>query len=65
MTPCKIIYLFFRRKTAAHSWNIFQQSLTLNQAIGELLLQLEELDITCVLKFLVIVNLADYIYHPS
>jgi len=41
-----------RRKTAANSWNIFQQSLTLNQAAGELLLQLEELDITLSMDFL-------------
>ena len=37
-----------KRKSAAHSWNIFQQSLSLNQTSGELILQLEQLDITYV-----------------
>ena len=35
-----------KRKSAAHSWNILQQSLTLNQSCGDLLLNLEELDIS-------------------
>ena len=29
-----------KRKTVAHSWNILQQSLTLNQTCGELILQI-------------------------
>ena len=42
--------IFFRRKSSAHSWNIFQQSLTLNQAAGDLLLQLEDIDIMYVIN---------------
>lgn len=41
-----------KRKTAAHSWNIVQQSLTLNQITGDLLLNLEQLDIDLSLQFL-------------
>ena len=41
-----------KRKTAAHSWNILQQSLTLNQTCGDLLLNLEELDISLAISFL-------------
>ena len=33
-----------RRKAASHSWLILQQSLTLNQICGDLMLQLEDLD---------------------
>jgi len=41
-----------KRKSAAHSWNILQQSLTLNQSCGDLLLNLEELDISLAIGFL-------------
>jgi hypothetical protein len=41
-----------KRKNAAHSWNILQQSLSLNQTIGDLLLSLEQLDITLSIEFL-------------
>jgi hypothetical protein len=40
-----------KRKSSAHSWNIFQQSLTLNQTAGELILQLEQLDISLFIDF--------------
>ena len=39
-------------KSAAHSWNILQQSLALNQSCGDLLLNLEELDISLAIGFL-------------
>eukprot|EP00095_Tigriopus_kingsejongensis_P003579 maker-scaffold140_size315649-snap-gene-2.23 protein:Tk03579 transcript:maker-scaffold140_size315649-snap-gene-2.23-mRNA-1 annotation:"conserved oligomeric golgi complex subunit 7" len=41
-----------KRKSASHSWGIFQNSLTLNQAVGDLLLSLEQLDITLSIDFL-------------
>ncbi len=41
-----------KRKTAAHSWNILQQSLTLNQTCGDLLLHLEQMDINLAINFL-------------
>ncbi|XP_059098482.1 conserved oligomeric Golgi complex subunit 7-like [Tigriopus californicus] len=41
-----------KRKTSSHSWAIFQNSLTLNQAVGDLLLHLEQLDITLSIDFL-------------
>ena len=41
-----------KRKNAAHSWNILQQSLTLNQTCGDLLMNLEELDISIAIGFL-------------
>ena len=41
-----------KRKTAAHSWNILQQSLTLNQTCGDLLLQFEQMDINLSISFL-------------
>lgn len=41
-----------KRKTASHSWLILQQSLTLNQVCGDLLLQLEKLDLTLSHEFL-------------
>ena len=41
-----------KRKTAAHSWNILQQSLTLNQTCGDLLLQFEQMDINLSMSFL-------------
>lgn len=41
-----------KRKAAAHSWNILQQSLTLNQTSGELLLSLEQMDMTLAMEFL-------------
>ena len=41
-----------KRKSASHSWIILGQSLTLNQACGELLLRLEELDVTLAMEFL-------------
>ena len=41
-----------KRKTVAHSWNILQQSLTLNQTCGDLILQLEQMDINLSISFL-------------
>ena len=41
-----------KRKNAAHSWNILQQSLTLNQTCGDLLLHLEQMDINLSIAFL-------------
>lgn len=41
-----------KRKATANYWSILQQSLTLNQTSGELLLQLEQLDITLAIDFL-------------
>ena len=41
-----------KRKSAAHSWNILQQSLQLNQNCGDLLLNLEDLDISLAIEFL-------------
>ena len=41
-----------KRKGASNSWLILQQSLSLNQASGDLLLQLEQLDITLSIDFL-------------
>ena len=41
-----------KRKSVAHSWIILGQSLALNQACGELLLRLEELDIAFTAQFL-------------
>lgn len=41
-----------KRKTAAHSWNIVTQSLSLNQACGDLLLNLEQIDIQISIQFL-------------
>ena len=41
-----------KRKSASHSWIILGQSLTLNQACGELVLRLEELEVALNLDFL-------------
>ena len=40
-----------KRKSASHSWIILGQSLSLNQACGELLLRLEEFDVALTLEF--------------
>jgi hypothetical protein len=40
-----------KRKSASHSWIILGQSLTLNQASGDLLLRLEDLDVTLTQDF--------------
>ena len=40
-----------KRKSASHSWIILGQSLTLNQASGDLLLRLEDLDVTLTQEF--------------
>jgi len=41
-----------KRKGASHSWLILQQSLTLNQVCGDLLMQLEKLDMSLSQEFL-------------
>ena len=41
-----------KRKNSQNSWSILQQSLTLNQTCGDLILQLEQLDITLSIDFL-------------
>lgn len=41
-----------RKGAKANSWSILQQSLALNQTMGDVLLQLEQLDITMAIDFL-------------